>query len=527
MKLTHKKMPSLTSLFLSLVVAGSILSGCSTNPVTGKKEFSLVSESQEIAIGKQQYAPMRQAQGGDYTVDPELTRYVSEIGQKLAAVSDRKLPYEFKVLNSSVPNAWALPGGKIVINRGLLTELDSEAELAAVLGHEITHAAARHGARSMSRGMLLQGAMLGAVIASQGKDYAQLAQVGAGIGAQLITTKYGRDAERESDFYGMQYMSRAGYDPKGAVELQQTFVKLSEDRKPDWLSGLFASHPPSPERVHNNIKTAATLPTGGILERARYRSKIASIIQSKAAYADYDKGREALAENDLDTAARLARKAQRQEPREGHFYALLGDIALKRDRTQAAKRYYDQAIDRNDRFFYYYLQRGQVKQELGQTSQSKRDLEKSVTLLPTADAYHSLGNIARQQGQLPQAKAYYAKAAADKKGTAGKAAFEALVELDLPSNPAKYVQVRAGKGKNGQLIVEVNNLTPRTLGGLVIAIQITDTQGRSKSLNRKLRGTLNANTRETISLGPVPSEFQSVRAQIVKARIVTSGRVAR
>jgi len=131
----------MNKLLLSLLLIPIFLSGCATNPVTGRKELSLVSEAKEIDIGEQQYAPMRQSQGGDYVVDEELTKYISEIGQKLAAASDRKLPYEFKVLNSSVPSAWALPGGKIVINRGLLTELKDEAELAAVIGHEIVHAA--------------------------------------------------------------------------------------------------------------------------------------------------------------------------------------------------------------------------------------------------------------------------------------------------------------------------------------------------------------------------------------------------
>jgi len=151
------------SLALMLTLA---LSACATNPVTGKKELSLISEQQELAMGAQQYAPLRQSQGGDYNVDPALTSYVSEIGQRLAKVSDRQLPYEFKVLNNGVPNAWALPGGKIVVNRGLLTELHNEAELAAVLGHEITHAAARHTAHNMSRGMVLQGAVIGATIAA-------------------------------------------------------------------------------------------------------------------------------------------------------------------------------------------------------------------------------------------------------------------------------------------------------------------------------------------------------------------------
>ena len=107
---------------------------------------------------------MRQVEGGDFDVLPELTTYVNGVGQKLAAVSDRKLPYEFVVLDNSVPNAWALPGGKIAVNRGLLTELTSEAELAAVLGHEIVHAAARHGAKAQERGVLMQAGMAAAQI---------------------------------------------------------------------------------------------------------------------------------------------------------------------------------------------------------------------------------------------------------------------------------------------------------------------------------------------------------------------------
>jgi len=150
-------------------------------------------------------------------------------------MSDRGLPYEFNVINSSVPNAWALPSGKISINRGLLTQMNSEAELAAVLGHEIIHAASRHGARGMSRGMVAQVGVVAATVAGDREGYGQLAQFGAQLGAQLITTKYGREAELESDLYGMEYMKRAGYDVQGAVDLQRTFVKLSEGRRQDFL----------------------------------------------------------------------------------------------------------------------------------------------------------------------------------------------------------------------------------------------------------------------------------------------------
>ena len=176
---------------LILLLSCSFLYGCAVNPVTGKNELSIISESQEISIGKENYIPSRQMQGGDYTVNPGLSAYVNEIGQKLAAVSDRELPYEFSVLNNSVPNAWALPGGKIAVNRGLLLELKSEAELAAVLGHEIVHAAARHGAQQMERGMMLQGALIATGIAVQGSDYGNLIVGGAQVAAGLIHTKYG------------------------------------------------------------------------------------------------------------------------------------------------------------------------------------------------------------------------------------------------------------------------------------------------------------------------------------------------
>jgi len=485
---------------LSIILVCSALTGCSVNPVTGKNQLILVSEEQELAIGKNNYAPLRQSQGGDYVVDKKLTAYISEVGQKLAAVSDRKLPYEFKVLNSSVPNAWALPGGKISLNRGLLTELDSEAELAAVLGHEITHSAAKHTASSMSRGMLIQGAVMATVIGTQGKDYAQLAQLGAGVGTQLVTQKYGRDAERESDFYGMKYMSKAGYDPQGAVDLQRTFVELSEGNNQDWLSGLFASHPPSQERVENNIKTAATLPQGGSRGENQFKARTAHIKHSKPAYEAYDEGRKAFQKDDLSKAGNLAKKAIRIEPREGHFHALLGDIEEKKKRHTTAKQHYDKAIKLNNNFFYYYLKRGQVNEILKASAHAKRDLEKSIQLLPTANAYNSLGNIAKLEGNLKAAKSYYKKAASNKT-TEGKAAYSALMALDLADNPQDYIKLRTGLDNKGRLKAEISNPTPSNVKDVVIAILYRDSSGKTRKIKRPYNGVLAAGKKQVVDLG--------------------------
>ena len=501
----------------------ALLAGCAVNPVTGKNELSLVSEQQELVIGAQQYAPARQSQGGDYEVDRELTAYVSQVGNRLAAVSDRKLPYEFKVLNSSVPNAWALPGGKISINRGLLTELQNEAELAAVLGHEIVHAAARHGAQSMSTGMLLQAGAMGVALASQGTEYANLAQMGAGLGAQLITQRYGRDAERESDFYGMQYMVRAGYDPQAAVSLQRTFVKLAEGKQQDWLTGLFASHPPSQERVQNNIALLATMPKGGELGAERYRAKVAHLMQTRPAYKAYDEGRKALAKEDLAAAGRLAQQAIALEPKEGHFYALMGDVEQKSQRFKPAITHYDKAIGLNPNFFHYYLQRGKAEEQLNLTGQAQADLERSIMLLPTGDAYYSLGRLAQKAGRLNEAKTYYAKVAGSQ-GELGQQAYGSLVDLDLNENPAKYVEVKTGQDAQGRILAQINNPTPRDISKIVLIIQVRTAAGKLQKLQRSLEGTVTAGSQKLFDLGLTgqltKEQLASLQAVVAGAEVV-------
>ena len=152
----------------SMLMLAALLASCASNPVTGKRDMVFMSTEQEIAMGTKNYLPAQQQQGGQYTVDPNLTRYVAKVGAKLAAVSDRpELPYEFVVLNNDVPNAWAMPGGKIAINRGLLMHLEDEAQLAAVIGHEIVHAAARHGAQQQSQNILVNIGLAATAIAAQ------------------------------------------------------------------------------------------------------------------------------------------------------------------------------------------------------------------------------------------------------------------------------------------------------------------------------------------------------------------------
>lgn len=387
------------------------LGGCVTNPVTGQSEVGFVSTAQQIAIGEEQYVPAQQMQGGQYVVDPELAEYVASVGQRVAVHSNINLPYEFVVLNSSVPNAWALPGGKLAINRGLLTELRNEAELAAVLGHEVVHAAARHGAKQIERGMLLQGALVATAIGVQGSGVGNTVMQSAQMAAGLVNTKYGRDAEREADYYGTRMLAEAGYDPHAAITLQETFLKLSDGREPSWVEGMLASHPPSSERVQNNRGLVETLRsegfTGGEYGSDRYQSAVRTIRADKEAYAKADQARQAFRDGDSAQALELVEAALAMQNAEPTFHALRGDIRYEQERFGDAIINYNRAIERDAGFYGHYLGRGMSYVEQGNEAQAKADLNASVELLPTTIAYLELGKIAESEGNTDLASRYY------------------------------------------------------------------------------------------------------------------------
>ncbi|WP_193163255.1 M48 family metalloprotease [Microbulbifer hainanensis] len=396
----------------AFAVAVSMLAGCAVNPVTGKKELSLMSQGQELALGEQQYPINQQQQGGQYVLDKSLQDYVNRVGQKLAKVSDQpQLPYEFVVLNNSVPNAWALPGGKIAVNRGLLVMLDDEAELAAVLGHEIVHAAARHSAAAMSQQQVL-GAGL-AVLGATTKDtaYGDLLSLGGQLGGSAYIARYGRENELESDQYGMKYMAAAGYDPQGAVRLQKEFVKLSKGKQAAGLEALFASHPPSQARVNANVQHAKQLPNGGVTNRAAYQKAIAQLKRDADAYKTYDDALAAVQNKQYDRALSLARQAQKQQPREAAFYALEGDLLSEKKQYQSAYKAYDNAVQKNPGLFSNWLKRGMVSAQLKNYTDAERDLNRSLRYLETPYAHYYLGQVYEIQGDVKDAYSHYQTAA--------------------------------------------------------------------------------------------------------------------
>lgn len=391
-----------------------ILAACGTNPVTGNREFQFVSLDEEVNIGKSQYMPAKQSQGGELEEYPELTAYIDDIGQRLAKYSHRpELPFEFVVLDNPVPNAWALPGGKIAINWGLLLEMQDEAELAAVIGHEITHATARHGAKSMERGLLLQAGMAGLMIGVGASDVDRgvgtAVLTGAVIGGQAINSKYGRNAELESDKYGIGYMVKLGYDPRAAIQLQETFVRLSEGRKSNFIEGLFATHPPSQERVEANRKTAAKYlgspPIGGWkINREEYQAQIAPLHSLLEANKELEKGKKAMREGREEDALRLIETAETIAPNYATVHNLKAIGYRRLGQPSAAERSANTAVNLRNDYYYFHEVRGVLARDRGEDQAAMADLEYAYSLLPTTLSARMLGelNIANGNTALGQ-----------------------------------------------------------------------------------------------------------------------------
>lgn len=228
----------------ALLLVAALIVSCSVNPATGKRQLVLVSEGDEIAMGRQAHEGVI-TQLGLYP-DEEWQGHVARLGAELAAVAERpELPWTFKVIDDPVVNAFALPGGFIYVTRGILAHMGAESELAGILGHEIGHVTARHGVNQMSKGLLAQlGLGVGSILSPELASIAGLADAGLG----LLFLKYGRDDERQADRLGFRYSVAAGYDPSSLIEVFRVLERVSAASGSGGLPGWLQTHPPARER---------------------------------------------------------------------------------------------------------------------------------------------------------------------------------------------------------------------------------------------------------------------------------------
>ena len=331
---------------LSMSAAGAAVS-CATSPVTGRTQLMLVSEEEEIQIDRQA-APFQFSADYGPIQDQSLNNYVQQVGKSLAARTHRtQMPYSFRVVNANYVNAYAFPGGSIACTRGILLSLDNEAELAALLGHELGHVNARHTAQQMSKGKLTNSivggfsVVAGAVAGGLGQAVGALGSMGAGA----LLARYSRDNEREADALGMEYMVKAGYGAKGMVGLMEMLQSLSKS-KPSTIELMFATHPMSDERYQNAVKnsqakyaSAQNLP----LNRERYMDQTARLRAMKGTIEELQKGEQAMNGEKMGEAETHFRNALKQTPNDYAGLVMMATCQIIQKKPAEGLRYSEAA----------------------------------------------------------------------------------------------------------------------------------------------------------------------------------------
>ncbi len=210
----------------------------------------------EIALGKQLAQEVDRS--AKFITDPVVTEYVNRVGQNLVRNSDAQVPFTIKVIDSDQINAFALPGGFFYVNSGLIMHADEESELAGVMAHEIAHVCARHGTKNATKGQIMQLATIPLVMLGPGGWAGYAIYQGVQLIVPISFLKFSRDAEREADYLGLQYMYKAGYDPNSFVSFFEKVTAL-EKKQPGSVPKIFATHPPTPDRIEAAQKEIATI----------------------------------------------------------------------------------------------------------------------------------------------------------------------------------------------------------------------------------------------------------------------------
>lgn len=339
--------------FLWLASAGTVglavggAAGCAVNPVTGQSQLMFFSEAHEIELDRQ-HSPHQFSSDYGPVQDEQLNAYLSQVGGRMAEHTHRPhMPYSFRCVNANHVNAYVFPGGSVATTRGILLEMDNEAELAGLIGHELGHVNARHTSSRMSTGILASVIMAGATVflATKGEEYAAIAAGLGGIAAGALLAHYSRSDERQADDLGMDYMTRSGYSPEGMVGLMDVLRKMSKD-KPSAIEMMFSTHPMSEERYQTAVRNAQTKHSaarGYPVHRERYMDSTADLRKLKAAIEKMQEGEKLMMREQIPKAEGEFAEALRQAPEDYAGLVLMAKCQLALERPQKAEFFAEQA----------------------------------------------------------------------------------------------------------------------------------------------------------------------------------------
>ncbi|MEM7164513.1 MAG: M48 family metalloprotease [Planctomycetota bacterium] len=412
---------------LGFALIGLVATGCCIDPINGEQYFCLtdMSEEQEIELGRA-YAPDFAAQSGGAYPDAELQRYLTAIVLDLAANSHRPgLPWNFTILNTSQINAFALPGGEVFVTRGLLARLDTEAQFAQLMGHEIGHVTHRHAVRGQNRAALFQLILGAAALADQhltDPDSPPLIAGATGMIGQLAMLHYSREQELQSDSRGIDYAIASGYDPREARKTFELFLELKQasGHTQGLVEELLSTHPPDEKRIseideyiaheypHTPVDTLVVSGRGWAGHKSRIRAAQQSYAKLDEALALVEKARAENQLGHLDQAESLIREGGAALTGHAPFPAALGLIALERDDTNEASLQLDRACRLDPDYFQGRYYRGLVHLRRKAYTEAASDMTAANRLYPSnpLPCYH-LGAIAENEGKKDAAIEWY------------------------------------------------------------------------------------------------------------------------
>ncbi len=388
--------------YIFVVLLFGLLAGCAMNPVSigsGIDPLGMTG-NEEVVLGKSAYLQLIQKNGGRY-IDVKLGAYVSAVGQRLVRHSGRpELNFNFIIINDSVPNHFALPGGYVAITRGLLAVLTTESELAAVLGHSIGHVTARHNLQGIQRETLSKTASHGPLAFSAGR-----------VSGSLINKRYSLEQEAEAERLAIDSMVKAGYDPSGAVQVQKLFyTEFGKDDHTQWRNGFFRSHPFVSERlsgIRRYIDEQYPLVTGEGQDVIEFARAIISLTLTRQGYFTFDMAKKLEKEGQLAEAINLYHFALLEAPGEALILCHLGLAYLRNEDLVPARRYFIKAINLQDDYYQSHLALGYVYLQKQQHAKALQQLETGFKLLPTLEGGYLLAEARENVDDLEGAIQLY------------------------------------------------------------------------------------------------------------------------
>jgi predicted Zn-dependent protease len=376
------------------------LVSCAVNPVTGKQELMLVTENQELNIGKTAAPSMNWEFGGPYH-DPALVSYLNEIVTNIWENSERPhLPLKFYIQNTSVPNAFALPG-YVAITRGLLGDLENEAQFAAIMGHETGHVMARHTAQRLSRVTLQQmGLAVGGTVLEGTEGADALLTIGA-IGSTLYLLKYSRSQEIQADRLGVKYMAGLGYNPREALHAHEILGKSvdaylkrrGKTRSEDtFISNLLSTHPRTEVRLSEIQEMIDELPSyqiqGDGIFTERFQKALKEMKSVNKIYFMYDKAEDSYRKNDYRSAEQQLHKAISLNNRQAPFHNLLGFVKIQQKNYRVAEGLFNKALSIDPEYQPSIYGLGLIQYLRENYSEAIPHFQKSLQLFPNHVGSH-------------------------------------------------------------------------------------------------------------------------------------------